>query len=167
VTKSDIEEERRLAYVAITRAKQSLTITDTASRMLYGTTNHNKPSRFVGELPDECIDADKDRMVQQRESYGSFVRRGSRDDISSSSFGGSTNSSASQRFKNMQTRTISQQQKKPTQTFTAGERVRHKAFGDGLVINATKMGNDYMLEIAFDTVGTKKIMANFAGVEKI
>ena len=167
VTESDIEEERRLAYVAITRAKQSLTVTDTASRMLYGMTNHNKPSRFVGELPDECVDADKDRMVQQRESYGSFVSRGSRNDLSSSSFGGSTQSSASQRFKNMQTRTISQQQKKPTQTFAAGERVRHKAFGEGLIINATKMGNDYMLEIAFDTVGTKKIMANFAGVQKI
>ena len=167
VTESDIEEERRLAYVAITRAKKSLTVTDTASRMLYGMTNHNKPSRFVGELPDECVDADKDRMVQQRESYSSYADRGSRNDISSSSFGGGVQSSASQRFKNMQTRTISQQQKKPMQTFTAGERVRHKAFGDGLIINATKMGNDYMLEVAFDTVGTKKIMANFAGVEKI
>ena len=52
-------------------------------------------------------------------------------------------------------------------SFSAGERVHHKAFGDGMIINATKMGNDYMLEVAFDKVGTKKIMANFAGVQKI
>lgn len=165
VTESDIEEERRLAYVAITRAKSMLTITDTASRMLYGMTNHNKPSRFVDELPKECVEADKDRIVQQRESYGSYANSGGYGDISSSSF--NTQSSSAQRFKNMQTRTISQQQKKPVQTFAAGERVRHKAFGDGMVINAVKMGNDYMLEVAFDTVGTKKIMANFAGVQKI
>ena len=113
------------------------------------------------------MDADKDRMVQQRESYGSYTSRAGKNDISSSSFGSSTQSSAAQRFKNMQTRTISQQQKKPMISFSAGERVHHKAFGDGMIINATKMGNDYMLEVAFDKVGTKKIMANFAGVQKI
>lgn len=170
LTESDIEEERRLAYVAITRAKKELSITNTTTRMLYGMTSHNHPSRFVNELPDECIEREKPQISSS--SFGYSSRSGFSNSYSShSDFGGSYSSYSSsdeaKKFKAMTSKTVSEQKKTPSLTFTAGERVSHKVFGEGIVLNATKMGNDTLLEIAFDTVGTKKIMANFAGVTKL
>lgn len=177
VTESDIEEERRLAYVAITRAKKELRITNTKSRMLYGMTTHNKPSRFVNELPSENIETDEDSMSKQSGSFGRYTERtgsygssysGSYSSSYSSSSYSGTESNEAAKFKAMTGgRRISQQSKAPSVSYNSGDRVKHKVFGEGMVLNATKMGNDFMLEIAFDDVGTKKIMANFAGVQKI
>lgn len=173
VSDDDIEEERRLAYVAVTRAKRDLTVSVTNRRMLYGMTNSNNPSRFVDELPERCVSRVRDPLCAA--SYGGLSGYGAR---GGSSFGRSSDfsfgktqipsaSAPRSRAGGTFPRTVSQQSKAPRQIFAAGERVRHKAFGEGMVLNAVKMGNDYMLEIAFDTVGTKKVMANFAGIEKI
>ncbi|MBQ2676229.1 MAG: UvrD-helicase domain-containing protein [Clostridia bacterium] len=147
----EMEEERRLAYVGITRAKKKLYLVNSIQRMLFGTTGHNRPSRFISEIPGGCVIEDMPEIPR-------------------STFGGTVPAykptSAVTQFKNM-SKTVS----KPTQTvssatYKSGDRVVHKTFGEGMVLNATEMGNDYLLEIAFDVAGTKKIMANFAGIKK-
>ena len=141
----DVEEERRLAYVAMTRAKQKLYLTRACERMLYGHTDRNRKSRFLKEIPKDLIEK------KEQEGLSQVV------------------SSASSAFGEVGTiRSIKAD--KPTvetQTFTAGDRIKHKIFGEGTILSASPMGNDTLLEIAFDTKGTKKIMANYAKVTKL
>ena len=145
----DIEEERRLCYVAITRAKKHLYLCCARQRMLFGSTQYNKPSRFVAELPNEYIEEKVERSQQE-----SAARRDGRQ--------------AEIRFS-----TGSSQPKRPPrptgagQVFTEGDRITHNIFGEGTVLKAVRMSNDTMLEIAFDRAGTKKIMANFANIRKV
>ena len=133
----EIEEERRLAYVAITRAKKRLTVTNSYTRMIFGTTNRNMPSRFLKEIPEELC-----------------------------SFGGTNYSVPTVKtdygYSAKPMRSAHTAAAKADCNFTAGQRVRHKTFGDGLIITVTPMAGDSMLEIAFDTVGTKKLMAGYA-----
>ena len=133
----EIEEERRLAYVAITRARKRLTLTNAYTRMIFGTTNRNMPSRFLKEIPEELCDLGGiSRIVTPvKTDYG---------------------------YSPKPIRSAHTAQPKVECAFTAGQRVHHKTFGDGLVISVTPMGGDSMLEIAFDTVGTKKLMAGYA-----
>lgn len=153
-TQADIEEERRLAYVAITRAKSRLYLTHAASRMLFGKPNYNKVSRFVKELP-------ADNIVKKEEAgLTSAIDRPSWQTVRSMSLqkqlaGGSVIASK-------KTDAVTK-----GESFKPGERVSHKIFGEGMVVNATPMSNDTMLEIAFDKVGTKKLMANFAKIKHI
>ena len=146
---TEIEEERRLAYVAITRAKKRLFITHTRQRLLYGSTQRNRVSRFVQEIPDELLDFTDHTRHTAPTSIQRPVRVG---------------------YLQQESR---QAQEKPAarptavQSFSAGDRVSHRVFGEGTVINVKPMGNDHLLEIAFDEKGTKKIMANFAKVEKV
>ena len=105
-----MEEERRLCYVAITRAEQHLTITSARQRMLYGHTTVNRPSRFLKEIPEELL-------LEKSAAAPEFFK---------------------------------------------GDMVVHDVFGRGMVLNVLKMGNDAMLEIAFDQVGTKRLMAGAA-----
>ena len=133
----EIEEERRLAYVAITRAKKRLTVTNSYTRMIFGTTNRNMPSRFLKEIPEELC-----------------------------SFGGTNYSVPTVKtdygYSAKPMRSAHTAAAKADCNFTAGQRVHHKTFGDGLIITVTPMAGDSMLEIAFDTVGTKKLMAGYA-----
>ena len=133
----EIEEERRLAYVAITRAKKCLTVTNSYTRMIFGTTNRNMPSRFLKEIPEELC-----------------------------SFGGTNYSVPTVKtdygYSAKPMRSAHTAAAKADCNFTAGQRVHHKTFGDGLIITVTPMAGDSMLEIAFDTVGTKKLMAGYA-----
>ena len=143
---TEVEEERRLAYVGITRAKDRLYLTKSSSRMLYGSTNSNRPSRFLDEIPGEYLENTGQLSVN---SFSSF---------SKPDYTPSAKSSVSS-------------YKKPvsadTPSFKAGDRVRHKTFGDGMVISAENIGSDVLMEIAFDKVGTKKLMAKFARLTKI
>lgn len=139
---AEVEEERRLAYVAITRAKQQLYIYSAESRMVFGTTNRNKPSRFVEEIPEDLKECSRSREI--------YVRP-----VTMPSFG-SGQSPVNSRYKPMQTANTS------ASNFKVGDTVQHKTFGTGLILSSTKMANDTLLEIAFDKVGTKKIFANFA-----
>lgn len=141
----EIEEERRLAYVAITRARKRLTITNAYTRMIFGTTNRNMPSRFLKEVPEELCSFDGIRRSVQpaKPAYA----------YSEKSVGG---------YSSKPIRSAHTAAAKADCNFTAGQRVRHKTFGDGLIITVTPMGGDSMLEIAFDNVGTKKLMAGYA-----
>ena len=156
----EMEEERRLCYVAITRAKRSLTICYARQRMLYGRTTTNIASRFVDEIPLECvekIEQPKPKYDQPRD-YGSFGRVSIYGDYESYS-PRPTGSAPKRAYSSV----ISEGKKKaPAVSFSKGEMVQHKAFGRGMVLSVIPMGNDALLEIAFDGVGTKKLMANTA-----
>ena len=156
----EMEEERRLCYVAITRAKRSLTICYARQRMLYGRTTTNIASRFVDEIPLECvekIEQPKPKYDQPRD-YGSFGRVSIYGDYESCS-----PHPAGSAPRKAYSSVISEGKKKvPAVSFSKGEMVQHKAFGRGMVLSVIPMGNDALLEIAFDGVGTKKLMANTA-----
>ena len=159
-SEDDLEEERRLAYVGITRAREKLYLINARQRMLYGTTNRNMASRFVRELPDGVTDNISAAAYSGFKGCSSF--RGS-------SFGGrveigsnKTSSSAARKF--------GQAGGVPSNTgatYSVGDTVRHKAFGSGVILSVQPMGNDNLLEVAFDKAGTKKLMANYAKLEKI
>ncbi len=139
---SEIEEERRLAYVAITRAKKRLTVSNTSMRMLYGQTKRNLPSRFLKEIPLELCN-----------SSGVNVRNYNVSQQTATFTPTSANKSSF----------ISKPQKtQQASAYAVGMTVKHNTFGTGMILNTTPMGNDTLLEIAFDSVGTKKIMAGFA-----
>ena len=156
----EMEEERRLCYVAITRAKRSLTICYARQRMLYGRTTTNIASRFVDEIPPECvekIEQPKPKYDQPRD-YGSFGRVSIYGDYESYS-----PHQAGSAPRKAYSSVISEDKKKaPAVSFSKGEMVQHKAFGRGMVLSVIPMGGDALLEIAFDGVGTKKLMANTA-----
>ena len=155
----EINEERRLAYVGITRAKQKLYLTKTKSRMLFGSTTYNKESRFVSEIPDNLLD--KTGEERKAPSFASGFGAGKA--------AGSVSISADTK-KHGYVGKIGAYQKPPIKsgvTYNVGDTVLHKIFGKGLIMTATKMGNDTLLEIAFDKAGTKKLMANFCKMEKI
>ncbi len=159
----DIEEERRLAYVAITRAKKNLHITNAYTRMLYGQTGRNLPSRFLEEIPKDLCDANGVRGFSGSFGNAEF-RYGGPSKPTTSPYQAKNHTSGSPFAK----AGISASTPKPkAASYSVGTRVKHKAFGEGMVLSATPMGNDTLLEIAFDSKGTKKLMANFAKLEKI
>ena len=156
----EMEEERRLCYVAITRAKRSLTICYARQRMLYGRTTTNIASRFVDEIPLECvekIEQPKPKYDQPRD-YGSFGRVSIYGDYESYS----PHPAGSAPRKAYSSVISEGKQNAPAVSFSKGEMVQHKAFGRGMVLSVIPMGGDALLEIAFDGVGTKKLMANTA-----
>ncbi|MBO4432868.1 MAG: UvrD-helicase domain-containing protein [Clostridia bacterium] len=166
----EIEEERRLAYVAITRAKRNLTITRATTRMLYGSTGRNLPSRFLREIPEECCS-----FSEAEPLYSSFVGynggySGGRDyspysarERTSFTGGFSAKTEKTEYIDNYSKNAIARESTK----YSIGQTVEHKTFGKGLIISAKPMGNDTLLEIAFDSAGTKKLMANFAKLKPI
>ena len=153
-SEDDMEEERRLAYVAITRAKKCLYLTNARQRMLFGQTQHNVTSRFMKEIGSELVEKHDNAaaMKQQLEAADKSVTE-------------------------VRSATLQQQlarSKKPAGVapkeavaYTAGEKVSHSIFGEGVIVSVKPMANDSMLEIAFDKVGTKKIMANYAKLKKL
>ncbi len=159
--REEMEEERRLCYVAITRAKKSLTISHARQRMLYGRTSAALPSRFLKEIPEEYI-----------------VRKGGlRSTAPGSSFGERTYSGYSSYAENSgyNAPVRKPQTMRPESPMVAaaakpvlslelnkGDMVSHAAFGRGMVLSVMKMGGDALLEIAFDDIGTKKLMARTA-----
>lgn len=151
-TLEDLEEERRLAYVAITRAKHKLYISHAVRRMMYGSTTMNTISRFVKEIPAEYVErVDSVAINHDNTNEG--------DDFI-----------VSAPVYDLKSQIVSQQLKKSQKNetdFSVGERVAHNIFGEGTILSVKKMSNDAMLEIAFDKVGTKKIMANFAKLKRV
>lgn len=144
----DMEEERRLCYVAITRAKQQLYLTCAERRLMYGQTRYSRPSRFIQEIPNELLEsniserarqAEADRAAQQRELHA--------------------RASVNQSYR---AASAMQAQAADVPAFACGDRVSHKAFGRGMVTSVRPMGGDQLLEIAFETKGTKRLMARSA-----
>ena len=166
-SEEDLEEERRLAYVGITRAKKKLYLISSQQRMLYGQTSRNMPSRFLREIPSSVID---DQSVVARRSTGFTTPRtayanASRNELGHSSHNkiGSYTQSSSSAHKFGQAGNAAQ---KNNIDFKVGDTVCHKSFGTGTVLTVTPMGGDMLLEVAFDKAGTKKMMANYARLEK-
>ena len=143
----EMEEERRLCYVAITRAKQTLYITHARQRMLYGRTNASMPSRFLREIPED--------MVLKKGGY----QRTS--EWSAQSYSGGY-SRPVQPVKKVEYTPYTPPKSAPLPDINKGDMVEHTAFGRGLVLSVLKMSGDALLEIAFDRVGTKKLMAKTA-----
>ena len=150
----ELEEERRLAYVAITRAKKKLYISHAYERMVFGTTNRNRLSRFVNEIPAEKMEL-VDTTAARREAYQARLQ--------AKREGGLTTPVPKA------TALVGTAPKAEAAVidYGVGSRVRHKTFGEGMVVSIRPMGKDSLVEVAFDKVGTKKIMANFAKLEKI
>jgi DNA helicase-2/ATP-dependent DNA helicase PcrA len=150
---SEIEEERRLAYVAITRAKKALYISHANNRLLYGRTQFNPPSRFLAEIPEELVSRPEKEM-RERIMEDSFLR-----------YGGNF---APQYDKVTITHTAP---KRPATTkrevFCEGDRVMHPTFGEGEILSVKPLGADTLYEITFERAGTKKLMATFAKLKKI
>ena len=171
---SELEEERRLAYVAITRAKKRLFILHCNSRMTYGRTEFNRRSRFVDEIPETYCDYEEsygDRMEAEQRSfvsqYSSYGTYGNKNGVKTTRAGADAPWNKQPSFASQKSASTGfAAPKQAAETFMAGQSVTHPIFGDGMVLSAKPMGNDVMYEVAFDKVGTKKIMGNFAKMSK-
>ncbi|SDQ15766.1 DNA helicase PcrA [Carnobacterium viridans] len=149
-----LEEERRLAYVGITRAEKKLYITNAYSRVLYGRTQSNSASRFINEITDEVLE-----LGNQQTLNTPFSR-----------------STASSMQRNQATRATSQVYKAPVASKTSsgadklawnvGDKAVHKKWGVGTVVKVTGAANDLQLDIAFKEQGIKRLLAAFAPIEK-
>lgn len=151
----DIEEERRLCYVAITRAKEQLYITKTISRTIHGKTMPTTASRFFKEIPVEYLE-DKTtlqpKVAKVMQDLGVRNAAAPKKEVyMTKGFGSSVKSSGSTDYSK----------------FKAGDAVEHRTFGRGEILKATPCGNDCILEIQFESIGFKRLMAAFAKVKKI
>ncbi len=166
----ELEEERRLCYVALTRAKEKLYLTCAAQRLLFGRTSANLPSRFVKEIPEDRVEF-TGRQRRERPMYGDsdWSREESFSQVRT--YGGDGGfsqvprrpaASAASRPKTAAAYRQSRPKAQPLPQLRKGDMVRHTAFGTGMVLSVQPMGGDALLEIAFDNVGTKKLMLKAA-----
>ena len=164
---AEMEEERRLCYVAITRAMQSLHLVCARERMIFGKTTSNRVSRFVDEIPEEDIHKNVPKGYGYRDAAPqSYHQR------SESGYGSGYNSSSIVRRpvqKGFDTHTIKlpvtpKTEQKPLLQLSVGDAVLHQAFHEGTVAKITPMGNDALLEIDFPSVGKKKLMLRTASL---
>ncbi len=166
---SEVEEERRLAYVGITRAKQKLYLTHAKSRMIYGSTNYYRPSRFVAEIPEKLLEIHRSVGFRERAGlssggYGGSAKThtgsGSYTSVGSSASGSAVNRGFSKTAGGTKSSAA-------LPDFKSGDTVEHKAFGTGVISTIRPMGNDMLLEVVFQKVGTKKLMARMANLKKV
>jgi DNA helicase-2/ATP-dependent DNA helicase PcrA len=153
---SEVEEERRLCYVGITRAREKLFITHASQRTIYGNTGYNAPSRFIREIPKDLLYSIGEE--KEKSSHEIKPQKKQIETIFSNSFKEKLNIDSF---------------KKPSPTlsssvnFKIGDVVEHKKFGTGTVLDAQPMGGDVMLKINFQNVGVKQLMAAYAGLKII
>ncbi len=159
----EIEEDRRLCYVALTRAKQELVITTAQSRLLYGSTTRNRPSRFLQDIPES--------LLKQHTAVSYYQPRSFSSGLSSTSYTSSFTTPA----KTTKVHPISgggisathSTATTDTESWKVGDVVSHKAFGVGNIQAVQPMGNDTLLTIQFEKVGQKKVMATFAKLKRV
>ena len=152
----EMEEERRLCYVAITRAKKNLYISYAKQRMLYGRTSAALPSRFLREIPESCI-VRKGGYRPKAEPTGFYGND------SYPRYTIPTAPAPREQPRRMESAVFTSQANKTSYLeLNKGDMVSHAAFGRGMVLSVMKMGGDALLEIAFDDIGTKKLMAKTA-----
>ena len=160
---SEIEEERRLCYVGITRAMTDLTITCAKQRMIRGETQYNKVSRFVKEIPETLLGGmarSRQKPKETSESAGQSFRQASSKVKPIFSTRNSYQSRQANSFASSSTDKI-------TLEYGSGDRVKHMKFGEGTVVQIVEGGRDYEVTVAFDRVGTKKMFASFAKLKKV
>ena len=146
----ELEEERRLCYVGITRAEQKLTLTAARTRMVRGETHYNKMSRFVKEIPVELLDTGNERISQEPESSKPYISEDRRKPFSALTKGSQLTAVKGEKL-----------------SYSVGDRVRHVKFGDGTVLDIREGGRDYEVTVEFDTAGVRKMFAMFAKLTKI
>ncbi|MBQ3109984.1 MAG: UvrD-helicase domain-containing protein [Clostridia bacterium] len=154
---SELEEERRLCYVGITRAREKLYVTGAFSRTVYGKTSPYQKSRFLEEMPEGVYEYSEKSPFTRTSSFGSFD-----DDFGFAPI---------ERKPKIETTTLLPKKESKMEltgniTFKVGDRVKHKKFGAGLITAAESIGNDVRYEIAFDSVGTKNLLGLYAKLEK-
>ena len=170
---AEMEEERRLCYVAMTRAREKLTLTNARQRTLYGRTTPCMPSRFLNEIPEENMEwlskpqprsesweeRDSDYSDRGYGSYGGYGQRSAAPVVTrrepAEPKAGALRSAAG-------ASKAAPKAAAPRMQIQAGETVEHDAFGRGLVLSVRTMGGDALVEVAFDSVGTKKLMLKMA-----
>ncbi len=177
-SEDEMEEERRLAYVAITRAKSRLFVLHTKSRMVFGRTEYHPRSRFADEIPEEYCNFenigvdytyDKGEVRRYMEFDEDYMPR--EDSVSARPVRGEftpkiarvSNSYMAKREAAKERQTEAEK----TEVFSVGTRVAHPVFGEGMIIGVKPMASDVLYEVAFDNGGTKKIMGNFAKMKKV
>ena len=152
----EVEEERRLCYVCLTRARERLVLTGAARRRIFGDYQTTEPSRFLEEIPDHLVDriepvAPPRWMNSGYELRNPYARRyGSRNRVREGEDGGYA---------------YEHEDQSTTGTVRAGMRVRHKQFGVGTVVEIEDQGDDVKVTVRFPAVGTKKLLARYAGLE--
>lgn len=181
-SQAEIEEERRLAYVGITRAKKNLTITSARVRMVRGQTQYGKVSRFVREIPPELLSREIYEPKPKEESIEQSAFQKARKAFRTvPSYGGSgygkevgegygSTFHSSKATKPVYTKVENQRDfgsAGGALSYQVGDRVRHIKFGDGEVMAIVSGGRDYEVTVDFDKVGTKKMFASFAKLKKI
>ena len=168
----ELEEERRLCYVGITRAEQQLTLTCARKRMVRGETQYNRLSRFISEIPPELLDTGSGRRTYFTEDDGTDRSTEGRDLFS----GGKSASAASSRgsayaskkpFTALTKGSQLTAQKSDSLAYGVGDRVRHVKFGEGTVLDVKEGGRDFEVTVEFDTAGVRKMFAMFAKLVKI
>lgn len=187
---ADMEEERRLAYVGITRAEEELYITNAISRTIYGRTQFNRPSRFVDEIEEDLLEPIGTYAKRQLQSGDEFKasfgqgmsaadfmksRQNQSSAKSSSTYGNRTYGQTQNRpsYQKPQYQTIAKKTFPNTNTskanvsWQAGDKVNHKKWGVGTVVKVHENNGDYELDIAFTGQGIKRLLASFAPIEKI
>ncbi len=198
---SELEEERRLCYVGITRAERELYLSSAASRMLYGQTRRNRPSRFTEEIDPNVLEVEESPLARTSGGQGGGFGFGSEPNWENEGFsrvtkgaggyldkeynrapraaaprapGGAGQARMAQSTWRQDSSLAGASAPKPPKpaqnagvAYQPGDRVRHKVFGVGVVLNVTAMTSDSMLEIEFETAGRKKTMANYAPLEKV
>ena len=147
----ELEEERRLCYVGITRAQERLYISHAFSRTLFGSTMYNRISRFVDEIPDEFLEKGQEQEAEKEPAISNKNFKAAASMPKSSIFSANT-------LKAKQGVSLD---------YTVGDVVVHKKFGKGMIIGVQPIGNDAKLEIAFESVGTKNLMAVYANLTKV
>lgn len=169
----ELEEERRLAYVGITRAEKILYLTNANSRMLYGKTNYNQPTRFLREISSDLLDY----QGLARPSNSSFKVSYTNSDTSKFGQGMSLAQALQERKRQAAPSSIStgslpfgkssqSQPSKPEVAWAIGDIAHHKKWGDGTVLAVSGSGNSQELKINFPEVGLKKVLASIAPIEK-
>ncbi len=154
LTEGGVEEERRLAYVAITRAKRKLVVTHCASRMLYGRTEARVASRFLSEFPEQDCDIvchEREYGADMGERYPSYAER---------------REQAAKAFAGVAAHVVQREEKRVSERFGAGERVCHPFFGAGEILSSQDMGGDMLYEIQFDSGSVKRIMGSYAKLKR-
>lgn len=160
ITEEDIEEERRLAYVAMTRAKSRLFITCAYQRMLYGRTSVNPVSRFVREIPEHYIHI-KLYEPDQTENLSYYADYTNKKPIVHRV------TTFERRAPRSESDLPPKKPSAPLPVFSVGNRVTHLIFGDGTILSAKKYGSDVLYKIQFDKAGEKKLMATYAKLKLI
>ena len=165
----DLEEERRLCYVGITRAEEKLTLTCARRRMVRGETQFNKMSRFIKEIPMELIDTGNRKIeegtqipVQNTYSHAKEAFRAR--PLASQSSGKTT---GKQPFSSLQKGSQILAGKSGSLSYQVGDRVRHTKFGEGTVLEIKEGGRDYEVTVEFDSAGVRKMFAMFARLVKV